>query len=368
MAQGKSVLVIGGGPAGLAAAIAARKRGFQVTLADGAKPPIDKACGEGLMPGTVAALRELGITIDSSEGQAFKGIRFLDESTSVEARFSGEGGAGVRRTVLHQKMVDRAAECGVNLLWNKPVTGFCQDGAMLEGRLLRANWIIGADGIHSRVRRWSGLEANLRPQFRFAQRRHYRVKLWTDCVEIYWGRSLQVYVTPLAAEETCVVLLSRDPRMRFSEVGRRFPKLAERLADAELSSVERGAATATCRLARVYRGNVALTGDASGSVDAVTGEGLGLSFRQAAALADALKTGKLEEYQSAHRRLARRPNIMARLLSLLDHFAPLRTRVLQGMAEDPDIFSRMLAAHTEEASAVLLAGTSARLGWQLLTA
>jgi flavin-dependent dehydrogenase len=179
---------------------------------------------------------------------------------------------------------------------------------------------------------------------------------------------MQAYVTPLAADETCVVLISRNPRMRLSEAWNEFPKLADRLAKAELSSVERGAVTATCRLTRVHRGNVALTGDASGSVDAVIGEGLGLSFRQATALADALEAGKLEEYQSAHRRLARRPNIMARLLILLDRFAPLRTRVLRGMAKDPDIFSRMLTVHTEEASPALLAGTSARLGWQLLTA
>jgi flavin-dependent dehydrogenase len=368
MGQGKSVLVIGGGPAGLAAAIAARKRGFQVILADGAKPPIDKACGEGLMPGTLAALRELGITLNASDGQPFRGIRFLDESISVEANFSGKCGLGVRRTVLHQKMVERAAECGVNLLWNTPVTGLCADGAILDGRLLKVNWIIGADGIHSRVRRWSGLEAGFRPEFRFAQRRHYRMKPWTDCVEVYWGQDLQAYVTPLGAEETCVVLISSNPRVRFSEVLSAFPKLAERLVNAELSSMERGAVTATCRLPRVHRGNVALTGDASGSVDAVTGEGLGLSFRQATTLADALKAGKLEKYQEAHRRLARRPNIMARLLLFLDRFAPLRTRVLRGMAKDPDIFSRMLAVHTEEASPALLARTSARLGWQLLTA
>lgn len=47
--------------------------------------------------------------------------------------------------------------------------------------------------------------------------------------------------------------------------------------------------------------------------DAITGEGLGLSFRQAIALADALETGDLEKYQSAHRRLARRPHLMSRL-------------------------------------------------------
>jgi 2-polyprenyl-6-methoxyphenol hydroxylase-like FAD-dependent oxidoreductase len=368
MGQGKNVLVIGGGPAGLAAAIAARKRGFHVTLADGTKPPIEKTCGEGLMPGTLAALRELGITIDANEGQPFKGIRFLDESTSVEARFSGWGGLGVRRTVLQQKMVDRAIECGIDLLWNTPVTGLCQDGAILGGGLLKANWIIGADGILSRVRRWSGLEVGFRPEFRFAQRRHYRVKPWTDCVEVHWGQDMQIYVTPLAGEETCVVLISRNPRMRFSEALSAFPKLAERLVNAELSDVERGAVTATCRLSRVYRRNIVLTGDASGTVDAVTGEGLGLSFRQATALAYALEAGNLENYQSAHSRLARRPNIMARLLLLLDRLAPLRTRVLQGMAKDPHIFGRMLAVHAEEASPALLASTSARLGWQLLTA
>ena len=53
------VFVIGGGPAGLAAAIAARQRGFDVLVADGAEPPIDKACGEGLLPDGLAALERL---------------------------------------------------------------------------------------------------------------------------------------------------------------------------------------------------------------------------------------------------------------------------------------------------------------------
>ena len=50
------VFVIGGGPAGLAAAIAARQQGLRVLVADGAKPPIDKACGEVLMPDAITAL------------------------------------------------------------------------------------------------------------------------------------------------------------------------------------------------------------------------------------------------------------------------------------------------------------------------
>ena len=367
MREGTDVLVIGGGPAGLAAAIAVRQKGFDVTVADGAKPPIDKACGEGLMPSTMAALRELGVTIGPGDGQAFRGIRFVDAATSAEAYFSSASGFGVRRTVLHQKMVERAQECGINLLWNTPVVGLCGDGAILSGTVMKAKWIIGADGIHSRVRRWSGLNANAPKEIRFAHRRHYRVKAWTDCTEFHWGQRAQAYVTPLNNGETCVALISRDPRMRLEDAWREFPKLNEDLCGAEPSSSERGAATVTRKLDKVYRGNIALTGDASGSVDAITGEGLGLSFRQAIALADAIGKGKLESYQRAHRRLALRPRVMGRLLLLLDRHASLRRRVLRCLAEDPELFARLLGAHLGEAAQDVLAATSLRLGWKLLT-
>lgn len=362
------VLVVGGGPAGLAAAIAARRKGFSVIVVDGGKPPIDKACGEGLLPGTLAVLRELGISIQGRDGESFQSIRFIDGNISATGNFPRDGGIGVRRTVLHQKMGARAEECGVELLWNAPVTFVTREGAVAGGKSIRAKWIVGADGIHSRVRYWGGLDAALNPERRFAQRRHYRVKLLTDCVEVYWGRRIQAYVTPLAGKETCVVVISRDPAMNFDEALREFPKLADSLRNAELSSVQRGAVTATCKLDRVCRENIALVGDASGSVDAITGEGLGLSFRQALALADALEAQDLEKYQSAHRRLARRPHLMSRLLLLLDGCVPLRRHVLRGFANDPDLFSRLLVAHVTETSPAFLAETSARLGWRLITA
>jgi 2-polyprenyl-6-methoxyphenol hydroxylase-like FAD-dependent oxidoreductase len=162
MGGATGVLVIGGGPAGLATAIAARNKGFAVTVADGAKPPIDKACGEGLLPGTLAALRELGIIIQAGDGPALRHIRFIDGTISAEAGLPGEGVA-VPRTVMHQRMVDRAEECGVELLWNSPVTGLSRDGAIVGGKLIQAKWIVGADGTYSRVRRWSGLDAARSP-------------------------------------------------------------------------------------------------------------------------------------------------------------------------------------------------------------
>src|SRR5437899_11220178 len=110
MRQGIGVLIIGGGPAGLAAAIAARKKGFQVTLVDAAKPPIDKACGEGLMPNTLAALSELGVALGSGDGKGFRGVRCLDGPSVVEASFPAINGIWVRRTVLHERLEERAEE------------------------------------------------------------------------------------------------------------------------------------------------------------------------------------------------------------------------------------------------------------------
>ena len=53
------VVVIGGGPVGLATAIAARGHGLSVRVIDRQRPPIDKACGEGLMPAGVRALARM---------------------------------------------------------------------------------------------------------------------------------------------------------------------------------------------------------------------------------------------------------------------------------------------------------------------
>ena len=68
----------------------------------------------------------------------------------------------------------------------------------------------------------------------------------------------------------------------------------------------------------MHRGNVVLIGDASGTVDAITGEGLGLAFSQAVALASCLESGDLRRYQIEHRKLAVRPLCMGRLMLMLD--------------------------------------------------
>jgi menaquinone-9 beta-reductase len=374
MIEQTDVFVIGGGPAGLAVAIAARKKGLRVVVADGAQWPIEKACGEGLMPETVAALGELGISVGPDDGHAMRGVRFLSRSSAVAARFPGESGIGMRRVTLHAKLVERAMSCGADLHWNTPVTGISRDGVTLarrahaEGGFIRARWIVGADGIGSRVRSWAGLGAVAKQEHRYAVRWHYRMQPWSDFLEVHWGERAQAYVTPVGENEICVATLSTERGMNESALADEFPELARRVGNAELQGQERGAITMMRKLRHVQSGNVALVGDASGSVDAITGEGLALGFRQAMALADAMEYGDLRQYEAAHRNLARRPALMGKLMLVLDGRPRLRERALRAMALDERVFARLLAVHVGAKSQAHLAVTGAMLGWRLVCA
>jgi flavin-dependent dehydrogenase len=224
-------------------------------------------------------------------------------------------------------------------------------GAILDQGIVSCRWIVGADGLKSRVRQWMGLRTAGREVLRYGFRRHYEVAPWSDCMEIYWGSGRQIYVTPVGPSEICVAAISRDPHLRLDCALGDFPDLAARLEGVPPISSERGAVSASRRLRRVFRGNTVLVGDASGSVDAITGEGLRLSFEQASALAGALSSGDLSRYQAVHRRLMRRPAFMANLMLSLDRCAWLRRHALRALAAEPRIFGIQLAMHVGALSA-----------------
>ena len=361
------IVVIGGGPAGLAAALAARRRGLDVVVLDRRQPPIDKACGEGLMPDGIAALQEIGVEIDPHLGFRFRGIRFLDEKAVAEAAFPDETGLGIRRTALHQALMIHAEAAGVRVCWRVRVDGVDSSGVRANRKTLRCRWVVAADGLHSPIARALGLRPAWTGPQRFGLRQHFQVKPWTDFVEVYWQSGCQAYVTPIGPEEVCVALIGGTPPRRMSSLRDLFPQLASRLGDSKPSSVVRGGVSQSTKRVAVTRAQVALIGDASGSVDAVTGEGLAVAFRHAAVLADALASDGLARYEAAHRKVIRRPLLMARMLLMMDGRDELRRRALQALSDHPEAFRRFLALHIGALHPMRAALDMARLAFGLLT-
>ena len=347
--ENSDVFIIGGGPAGLALAILARRRGFRVALADHAHPPIDKACGEGLMPDALAALGRMGMRFAPDDGVAFRGIRFFEPTTKavVAGTFSGTAGIAIRRTKLHAKLIEHAAEAGVSLLWGARVSSIGNGEFECNGSRIESRWIVGADGENSQLRKWVAPEPPRYERVRFGCRQHFQMRPWTDLVEVYWGESCQIVVTPAGPHEVGVAVTSRSSHMKLAQALLQLPELAEKIAGAPVMSTERGARCALRILRRVHRGRLALIGDASGSVDPLTGEGLGLAFRQAAALVAAFARGNLHEYQAAHDRIARISRLMSKLMLLMDRNESFRHRVLRAFAAEPYLFSRLLDTHVE---------------------
>lgn len=345
------LVIVGGGPAGLAVAIAARLAGLSAIVLDRDRPPIDKPCGEGLMPAAVERLAALGVRLPAGEGRPFRGIRYLDDELVAEAEFPGAPGLSVRRTALHAALAVRAEEVGAELRWGVKVLGLVPGGVRTDQGELTGRWTVGADGLHSRVREWAELArppGGPRRRWRYGIRRHYRIEPWSDMVEVWWGDGVEAYVTGVGGREVGVAMLWSGRKARFDDLLAGFPGLARRLGGAEVVSRDRGAGPLDQRPRRVWRGRVVLAGDAAGYVDAITGEGLDLAFHQAFALVRAVRRDEPRAYARFCRRLVRLPFALIRLLLVAERHPALRRRFIRTLVQEPWLFERLLAIHARD--------------------
>lgn len=338
------VVIAGGGPAGLATAVVARLNDLDVVVLDAAKRwPVDKACGEGLMPDGVDVLESIGVNLDGLDSHSFCGVRYIDGHRSADGLFPDKPGLGLRRSALHRAMIDRAESLGVDLRWGVRVQGLGGDGFETDCGRVTGRWLVGADGRASRVRGWARLGGGPPRRRRFGVRRHYEIAPWTNLVEVYWGDGCEAYVTPVGENLVGVACLWSGATASFDQLLENFPDLSERLAGAPVASKDRGAGPFEHRVQSVVSDNLALVGDASGSLDPISGEGLALSFRQAQALGKAIQAGDLRSYEAEHRRIRRFPAAITRLLMLVERHPRLRGRVMQSLSADPHLMSRFLA-------------------------
>jgi flavin-dependent dehydrogenase len=294
------VLVVGGGPVGLAAAIEARLAGLSVMIVEPRADAIDKACGEGLMPGAIPLLGRLGV---DPVGMPLRGVSYRTATRHVDYLFRSGIGRGVRRTTLHGALSTRAAELGVERAVGR-VDTVEQDGESVTAAGIRASWLLACDGLHSSVRRATGLDGIARGRARFGIRQHFAVAPWSELIEVYWAKHAEVYVTPVDAGVTGIAMLG-PKGTDFDGAIRAIPELAERLGDAEHVSARRGAGPFLQRATRPSAGRVLLVGDASGYVDAITGEGLRLGFEQAGLAVQSIVERAPERYDRRWARATR---------------------------------------------------------------
>lgn len=328
----RDLLIAGGGPIGLATALYAVRAGLDVTVREPRTGVIDKACGEGLMPGAVASLHDLGVHLD---GAPITGVRYVDRHHQVDAEFMAGPGLGVRRTVLHAALRERLRASEVVVV-EAPVTHLEDRGdhVLVDGEPVRH--VIAADGLHSSVRRLLGLDVPRAASRRYGQRVHVQCEPWTSLVEVHWAGAGEAYVTPVGPDEIGVAVLSAH-RRPFDELLEDFPFLCERITGRARSSV-RGAGPLRQRSLRRVQGRALLVGDAAGYVDALTGEGLAVGMAQARAAVDAVASGNPAAYEQAWRRVRRRHDALTLGLVTATRVPAVRRAVVPAARLAPAVF------------------------------
>ncbi len=214
----RDVIVIGGGPAGLSAAAALAARGLDAVVLERRALPVDKACGEGLLPGGVRALETLGATghLDPDGWSRLRAIRWIQEDgRAAEARLPAPGGMGIRRLALSAALAARARAAGAEVREGAAVEGHRRDAdgvtvALASGEELRGRVLVAADGLASAVREREGLSGPARSVRRFGLRRHFAIAPWTDAVEVHFSPGVEAYVTPAGPHRVGLAFLFEE--------------------------------------------------------------------------------------------------------------------------------------------------------------
>ncbi|MDQ1531341.1 MAG: hypothetical protein QOE37_1446, partial [Microbacteriaceae bacterium] len=207
---------------------------------------------------------------------------------------------------------------------------------------VRARYAVGADGLHSTVRRLAGLEGRPARRPRYGLRRHFAVRPWSDLVEVHWRPGFELYVTPVGDEVVGVAVLGRRGLDLAAAIEQVEPVRAQLAGTQPLDEV-RGAGPLRQRARARTGGRVALVGDAAGYVDALTGEGLAVGFASARELVAAVERSDLPAYERGRLRTARTSRLITEGLVGLAG-SPLRGGVVPAASAAPSVFGFVVEA------------------------
>jgi flavin-dependent dehydrogenase len=309
------VLVIGGGPAGSAAAVTLARAGARVRVIDRAVFPRHKLCGDTLNPGALSILDRLGIGNDVRAcALPITGMTVTGPGAEVSADYpDGMRGMSVTRRCLDQLMLNAAADAGAcvetglgisePVLDNGRVAGVRL--AIRGGEVWRAPIVIAADGRGSRLAGRVNLSSYASTPRRWAFGAYFaNVTRMSARGEMHIRRGAYIGVAPLPGGLTnvSVVLDGLDPPAAFAAGAATAPRKGGQYARDDQQTIVRRALNADAVLRDRFAAatqispvtvlgplavnaraagcpGLLLAGDAAGFVDPMTGDGLRFALR-----------------------------------------------------------------------------------------
>jgi flavin-dependent dehydrogenase len=349
-------IVVGGGPAGSAAAWALASQGLDVIVIDKARFPRDKPCAEYLSPQGSRILDAMGVlgTVEAAGAAQLAGMRvrspdggIIHGEFAATHGFSGfrDRGLALRRRHLDPILQSAARTAGASIRDGMALQSLLRDGNTVCGVVvrdavgtheLRAPLVIGADGLRSSVARSLGLSARLPWPRRVAFVAHYtQVRDMGAHGEMHVERDGYVGLADVGRGETNVAIVV--PKALAKEAAgdaagfmtrwlNRHPQLAPRFVGATRVSEVRTTGPFASHARRGWAPGAALVGDAADFFDPFTGEGIYAALRGGELLggfaADAIRAPTptaahraLHAYDSARRHEFRQKWLVERVIS-----------------------------------------------------